>query len=276
MAGMLYRIGEFAELGGVTAKTLRHYDKMGLLRPAAVDPRTRYRCYAPIQLRELSSILALRDLGMSLPAVRAFLRRTGSRGDQRELLLRLRQSTQHMLEKATQSLHNINAALAQGSDQLGVWMHVAPVVMKRGRAMRVASLRAEMKNYVEADVLRLERELTNALPSESLGAVRGVLWQRCAGSGSLIAEPFVEIRHDVPRRSFYEVQDLPAVMTACAFSSNDDATAEQTYRDINTWMSTRGLSLAGPKREIHLDGMLEIQFPLNWGEAQSPRRVSAT
>lgn len=52
-------------------------------------------------------------------------------------------------------------------------------------------------------------------------------------------------------------------MAACAFSNNDDAAAERTYRTINTWMSTRGFSLAGPKREIYLDGMLEIQYPLN-------------
>jgi effector-binding domain-containing protein len=52
-------------------------------------------------------------------------------------------------------------------------------------------------------------------------------------------------------------------MAACAFSSNDDASAEQAYRAINTWMSTRGFSLAGPKREIYLDNILEIQFPLN-------------
>jgi DNA-binding transcriptional MerR regulator len=40
-----YRIGEFAELGGVSAKTLRFYDEIDLLRPAFVDPRTRYRLY---------------------------------------------------------------------------------------------------------------------------------------------------------------------------------------------------------------------------------------
>lgn len=260
---MQYRIGEFAELGGVSTKTLRHYDKVGLLRPAAVDARTCYRCYSTAQLRELSSILALRDLGLSLPEIRAFVARTGSRAEQRAILLRLRQSTQQTIEKAAQSLNNIDAALDQEIDQIGDWTRTVPVVMKRRRGMRVASLRAEMKNYAESDVLRLERELLGALPSGSLGAVRGVLWQRSAGSGSLIAEPFAEIRHDLPRRSFYDLKDLPPVTAACAFCGNDDAAAERAYRAINAWMSTRGFSLAGPKREIYLDDILEIQFPLN-------------
>lgn len=260
---MEYRIGEFAELSGVSTKTLRHYEKMGLLRPAAVDARTRYRCYATAQLRDLASILALRDLGLSLPEIRAFLAKTGSRTDRRTLLLRLRQSTQNTIEKATQSLNHINAVLDQEIDQPGAWMRAVPVVMKRRRGMRVASLRTEMKNYTEADVLRLERELLGALPSKCLGAVRGVLWQRSAGSGSLIAEPFAEITHDLPCRRSYDLKNLPPVMAACAFCSNDDAAAEQAYRAINTWMSTRGFSVAGPKREIYLDDMLEIQFPLN-------------
>lgn len=260
---MQYRIGEFAQLSGVSGKTLRHYAKLGLLRPAAVDARTRYRYYTTAQLGELASILAWRDLGLSLPEIRAFVSKSGSPAERWALLLRLRQDTQLTIVKATQSLNDIDAVLAQEIERPGAWMRAAPVVMKRRRAMRVASLRAEMKSYVEADVLRLERELLSALPAESLGAVRGVLWQRCARSGSLIAEPFVEVGSHLARRSFYELKDLPPVVAACAFSSNDDAAAERAFGIINTWMSSRGFSLAGPKREIYLDGMLEIQFPLD-------------
>lgn len=260
---MLYRIGEFAELSGVSTKTLRHYERVGLLRPATVDARTRYRCYASAQLRPLSSILALRELGLSLAEIRAFIGKSGSRAVRRALLLRLRQSTQQTIEKAAQALNAIDAALDQDIDQSSGWMGAIPVIMKRRRAMRVASLSSKFKTYVEADVLRLERELIDALPSECLGAVRGVLWQRCAGSGSLMAEPFVEIRHGLPKRSFYDLKDLPSVVAACAFSGNDYDAAVDAYGAINTWMSARGFSLAGPKREIYVDDMLEIQFPLN-------------
>jgi effector-binding domain-containing protein len=135
------------------------------------------------------------------------------------------------------------------------------VIIKRLPAMRVASVRFQLKAYDEVEVQRFERELFGALPSDSLGAVRGVLWRRCAGSGFLEAEPFTEIRHELPRRSFYDLKDVPPVMAACAFSSADDAAAEQAYDAIRRWMSTRGFALAGAKREIYLDHMLEIQFP---------------
>jgi len=39
----LFKIGAFAKLSGVTVKTLRHYDELGLLKPARVDEESGYR-----------------------------------------------------------------------------------------------------------------------------------------------------------------------------------------------------------------------------------------
>lgn len=44
--GELLSIGRFARISGLTVKALRHYDDVGLLRPARVDDATGYR-YSP-------------------------------------------------------------------------------------------------------------------------------------------------------------------------------------------------------------------------------------
>lgn len=41
----MLRIGEFSKLSKTTVKTLRYYDKVGLLKPAFVDSFTGYRYY---------------------------------------------------------------------------------------------------------------------------------------------------------------------------------------------------------------------------------------
>ena len=87
---MHYRIGEFSRLSGVSIKTLRFYDQIGLLKPAAVDSRTQYRFYVPRQLQDLAAIRALKDLGASLDDIRRMLRRTESRQARRKLLEQLR------------------------------------------------------------------------------------------------------------------------------------------------------------------------------------------
>src|SRR5579859_3757943 len=83
---MHYRIGEFAELGGVSPKTLRFYDEIGLLRPASVDPRTGYRHYLPQQLEQLASILAFKNLGVSLAKLRELTTSRASVADRRNVL----------------------------------------------------------------------------------------------------------------------------------------------------------------------------------------------
>jgi DNA-binding transcriptional MerR regulator len=251
-----YRIGEFAYLGGVSAKTLRFYDEIGLLRPASVDARTGYRQYRPEQLEELASIVALKSLGLPLADVRSQLNGAGSQKDRRDLLCALKRTIEQSIHSATRSLQYVDAAL----EELDVSKRPISVVVKNRPNTVIASVRAKVKNYT--DILRFEQELIDDLPARSIGDLRGVLWHRCADSGSLEGEPFVSLKHKVPFRSFYDVKQLPAANVACAYSGPDDDSSEQSYNAIRKWMNVRGYQLAGPKREIYLHQMLEIQFPL--------------
>src|SRR5258708_3344144 len=70
---MMLKIGEFSRLSQVTIKTLHHYDEIGLLKPAQVDPFTDYRYYTVDQLPRLHSIMALKELGLSLEEIARLL-----------------------------------------------------------------------------------------------------------------------------------------------------------------------------------------------------------
>lgn len=62
----MWRIGQLARMAGVSDRTLRHYDKIGLLPPAAVDSTTGYRWYGVAELTRLERIRGLQRLGLSL------------------------------------------------------------------------------------------------------------------------------------------------------------------------------------------------------------------
>ncbi|WP_134321808.1 MerR family transcriptional regulator [Cumulibacter soli] len=66
-------IGDFARLAGVSVRMLRHYDQLGLLTPAQVDPFTGYRRYTADQLPRANQLVALKDLGFRLEDVGALL-----------------------------------------------------------------------------------------------------------------------------------------------------------------------------------------------------------
>jgi DNA-binding transcriptional MerR regulator len=66
-------VGQAARLAGVTARALRHYDRIGLLRPATVDPQTGYRRYRREQVDQARLIRRLRQLELPLDEIRRLL-----------------------------------------------------------------------------------------------------------------------------------------------------------------------------------------------------------
>ncbi|GAB1332256.1 MerR family transcriptional regulator [Streptomyces sp. NPDC093260] len=65
---MDWPIAEVARMSGVTARTLRHYDEIGLLPPARIGANG-HRYYEEFQLLRLQQILVLRALGLGLPEI---------------------------------------------------------------------------------------------------------------------------------------------------------------------------------------------------------------
>src|SRR4051812_31992958 len=69
----LLSIGEFSQVTHLSVKALRHYDDVGLLQPATVDPSSGYRHYAAAQVPIAHVIRRFRDLDMPLDQIRAVL-----------------------------------------------------------------------------------------------------------------------------------------------------------------------------------------------------------
>ena len=71
-SGGLRRSKAFATEAGVSVRTLHLYDRLGLLRPAAVSP-SGYRLYGEAELERLEHILALRFVGLRLNQIKELL-----------------------------------------------------------------------------------------------------------------------------------------------------------------------------------------------------------
>lgn len=67
--GRRWRVGELARVAGVSVRTLRHYDAIGLLRPAQRSA-SGYREYTGEDVHRLYRVIALRRLGLSLEEIR--------------------------------------------------------------------------------------------------------------------------------------------------------------------------------------------------------------
>ncbi len=90
-----FSVGKAAKMAHLTAETLRHYDRIGLVRPSHTDKWTGYRGYTEGDLVRLSTVRALRCMGLPLreigeilaledmAAIVAALRRATARADEK-------------------------------------------------------------------------------------------------------------------------------------------------------------------------------------------------
>src|SRR5579864_461077 len=134
----MFSIGEFARHGCISVRMLRHYDMIGLLRPAFVDPVSGYRFYQASQLAELNRVIALKDLGFTLQQVQAILAEKVSAAELRGMLKLRRAEIQATIDAETTRLARVEARLMTIED--GARVPAAGVVIKRLAPVRVAEL----------------------------------------------------------------------------------------------------------------------------------------
>ncbi|HKI19919.1 MAG TPA: MerR family transcriptional regulator, partial [Isosphaeraceae bacterium] len=85
MGGLVFTIGDFSKITGLTVKTLRFYHEQGLLPPTSVDEDTGYRYYDCSKIETARIITCLRSLDFTLDEIREILKNAGDDADLREI-----------------------------------------------------------------------------------------------------------------------------------------------------------------------------------------------
>jgi len=70
----MYKIGEFSEMTNTSIKMLRYYDEIDLIKPSYIDYYTNYRYYSSNQIDDVKVVLDLKELGLSLNEIKAFIK----------------------------------------------------------------------------------------------------------------------------------------------------------------------------------------------------------
>jgi DNA-binding transcriptional MerR regulator len=109
----LMEIGRFATASGLSVDALRHYDEVGVLKPASVDPRTSYRRYSADQLRAARLVCSLRGVDLPVDEVREVLD-SADEGTTRALLQRHRQRLADRAERLDRMLATSAAYVEDG------------------------------------------------------------------------------------------------------------------------------------------------------------------
>ena len=110
----MLRIGEFSKLAKVSIKTLRYYDKIGLLKPAMIDSATQYRYYTDKQLEMIHLISMYKDAGLSNEMISKLIHK---KGDERALLEYQKQILTERVKDIKKALSALDVLLGEQSRQ---------------------------------------------------------------------------------------------------------------------------------------------------------------
>lgn len=106
---MSYTVKEIAKISGVSPRTLRFYDEIGLLKPAFYGDNN-YRYYEEEQLLLLQQILFFRELDFSLSDIQGFMKTPGF--DKVETLRSHKNTLQERLEKIAKLIKTIDKTVS--------------------------------------------------------------------------------------------------------------------------------------------------------------------
>jgi MerR family transcriptional regulator, thiopeptide resistance regulator len=165
--GRYYRVGEVATLTRVSVRTLHHYDRIGLLRPA-LHSAGGYRMYGESELLRLQQILTLRYLGFPLKRIGELLDR-----DEFNLVASLRVQRQALHDRIAE-LEHISAAIGELVDQrlaTGEWSW--QLVIEASQAVAAGLTRGEetMEAYYTPEQMKQFEATGKATPKEEIEAI---------------------------------------------------------------------------------------------------------
>lgn len=205
--GRYYRVGEVATLTRVSIRTLHHYDRIGLLRPATHSAGG-YRLYGEGDLLRLQQILTLRYLGFPLKRIGELLDRPDF-----DLLASLR-IQQDVLRERIDELEHISTAvgdLVARRQETGAWSW--ELIIEASEAVGAGLTRREetMDAHYTPEQMRQFAAVGEAVGAEEIAAIEQA-W----------TELLAEIRAN------YDLD--PTSAAAQALGARADALKERTMR----------------------------------------------
>ncbi|GAA5049116.1 DNA-binding transcriptional MerR regulator [Thermocatellispora tengchongensis] len=255
----MFSIGDFARLGQVSVRSLRHYDALGLLVPAHVDPASGYRYYRAAQLARLNRIVALLELGFTLRQVAVMI---DGELEPAELegMLRLRRA--ELEAKVAADLERINRVEArirlihrEGATPSG------EIRVKRLPALRVVRLGATVGGWEPREIgeviVPLFEQVYQRLERAGLQPGRGPMLAcyqpEPDGVGVHAAVPAPGIAATQAAAAGLEAADLPEVDAATLVHRGPMEHAGAAWQEIAHWLEAHGRRFAGPAREVYLE-----------------------
>jgi DNA-binding transcriptional MerR regulator len=259
----LLSIGRFARTTGLTIRTLRRYDRIGLLVPAHVDEDTGYRYYTLEQARDGEAIRRLRALEVPLDEVRALLHAPPS--SVREGLAAHRARLEGRAAELRQTLEELSRLiegkepLVPDKEMVRFEIGIQDVEKQKVLVIREHVHQDEMSTVVPRDIAEVHAYL------QELGlGFQGPPVCICPfpdEGGTLDAEIGWPVAEEQPGRDRIESKTLPATRALVMKHVGPFSALAGSYRLMSEVMEENGLTATDAPREVYVTDPEEVGDP---------------
>ena len=247
----MLKIGDFSKLSRVSIRMLRHYDAIGLLMPASIDPYTGYRHYGEDQLPVVGRIQSFKDMGFSLAAIAEMLKCYDD-VERIDEYLKVRQAElEESAEETAMRLKLIKTARERLRKENNMEHNV---VLKTFPERYVASVRMVIPSYED------EGRVWSVLMSET-APLKLVDSEPCYCSVIFHDKEFKEADVDVEAQKTVDgrypdtdhvcFKTEPPVTVASATFKGSYALMNEAYAAVTAWIDANGYEMDGPMFNIY-------------------------
>jgi DNA-binding transcriptional MerR regulator len=246
------RISDLAKLTNTSPRMLRHYDEIGLFKPARTYPNG-YREYSVAQLPELNRILALKDLGFTLEQILNLLTEHSAER-LREMLVAQESELERRLELEQSRLGRLRAHLRD--IELEQDMTEFLVTVKQVEPVLVASVRDEslVKRFEEGgmamNIRNHYKTLYNFVGDHAVDPQIN-LWHM--GDERIEPEVTTTLRERISSSDLVKVYELPAILAAASVTYHghySDQGMMLAFKALHAWVESNNYREVGPVRQV--------------------------
>lgn len=254
-----FSVGEMAKLAGVSRQTLIYYDREGIFQPKAADPKNGYRFYTADQLEELDSLLILRDTGMPLKEIKAYLAQA-SLASSLQSLRKQRQAVQKEIARLSGVERRLDQKIESLQSLSGHALKEVSFVECPAEFMAVGSV-APPFDLVQGDIaLKKLLCLVSQKKLPYFYEIGTIVCRENLEKGDFLSfsQAFVSLERPCKDNSFWE---KPAGIYAQAYHQGRYQDTGKTYRRLLREAKEAGYRVAGPSYEYCLFDRLITNTP---------------
>ena len=263
----MYKIGDFSSMSKTTIKTLRYYEKEGLLTPVYIDQNTGYRYYESSQLIDISKIISLRQIGLSIKEIKKVL----DGYDMKEILNNRKNEIEKNIKNYNIELSKINYLLEESNMKNEIFIKDIPsyIVYYRDGIIEDLSKITEFVLETGAECAKANPELKCITPDYCyVSYLDGEYKEKDVKVR--YAQAVEDFGNETNRVKFMKSNPITAV---CIYHKGSYNNFRELYEIILKYIEENDYEIIDNPRECYIDGcwnkeneedyLTEIQFPVN-------------